>query len=231
MKHLAIITARSGSKGLPDKNIRMLNGHPLMAWSIMAARESDLYDRILLSTDSEQYARIGREYGAETPWLRNSALSGDEVSSSEVIADILIHLQQKGEPYDCFTLLQPTSPLRNAGDLQMAMQLFREKNALSVVGVTLCEHPPQWTGPLPEDLSLDGFITPEFSKPRQQLGEYYRINGAVYIADCKNYLKTRSFFTGNSYACIMPAIRSVDIDTELDFMLAETIFQHYKPAP
>ncbi len=225
MKHLAIIPARSGSRGLPGKNIRLLHGHPLLAWSIVAAQRSGLFDRVILSTDSEEYAAIGNTYGADTPWLRKPELAEDETSSADVVSDILERLEIQGEAYEYFTLVQPTSPLRTAEDLQGAWNLLVEKSASSVVGVSPCDHPPQWSGLLPENLSMESFLQPQFTLPRQKLPVYYRVNGAVYMAATAPFLHTKRFIGPGTYAWVMPHERSVDIDDETDFMLAGLLMQ------
>lgn len=230
MKHLAIITARRGSRGLPGKNIRLLQGHPMLAWSIAAALKSELFDRVIVSTDDETYAAIAKQYGAEVPWLRNAALAKDDSSSTDVVTDLLDKLRQKGESYDYFTLLQPTSPLRTAEDLSGAWQMIQEKKgATAVVGVCACDHPPQWAGLLPEDLSMEAFVNPLFNRPRQQLQPFYRINGAVYMSAVEAFYSEKGFLHAGSYAYVMPGERSVDVDDETDFMLAGLLMEkmHY----
>jgi CMP-N,N'-diacetyllegionaminic acid synthase len=222
--HIAIIPARSGSKGLPDKNIRMLNGLPLLAWSINAAIQSNIFSRVVLSTDSKEYAATGRSFGAETPWLRDKKLSDDEASSIDVILDVFRHLQREMKEYKWITLLQPTSPLRTAEDIQEAWGLLQSKNGGAVVSVSPVDHPPQWCNLLPEDLSMKNFITPEAMVPRQKLPQYYKVNGAIYMASTETILTRKSFFTPETYAFVMPATRSVDIDTETDFLVAEALF-------
>ncbi|HRZ42986.1 MAG TPA: acylneuraminate cytidylyltransferase family protein [Bacteroidales bacterium] len=225
MKHLAIITARSGSRGLPGKNIRLLNGHPMLAWSIAAALKSGLYDRVIVSTDDEAYADIAQQYRAEVPWLRNASLSGDDATSTDVIVDLLENLTNHGEVYDYFTLLQPTSPLRTAEDLKGAWRMMQEKKASAVVGVSACDHPPQWAGLLPEDLSMEAFVNPLFNRPRQQLQPYYRINGAVYMSSVEAFIREKGFLHSGTYALVMPKERSVDIDDESDFLLAGLLME------
>ena len=120
MKNLAIIPARSGSKGLKDKNIKMLSGKPLMAYTIEAAIESKMFCKVMVSTDSGNYAEIAREYGAEVPFLRSNELSGDKAGSWEVVLEVLQQYQTVGEIFDTVCLLQPTSPLRDSADIIQA---------------------------------------------------------------------------------------------------------------
>ena len=137
MKNIAIIPARSGSKGLKDKNIRLLNGKPLLAYTIEAALKSKCYDTVMVSTDSKKYAKIAMEYGAEVPFLRGDENSKDNASPWEVVKEVLLKYKELGKEFDTFTLLQPTSPLRNAKDIKNAYAELKEKNANAVV--SMCE--------------------------------------------------------------------------------------------
>lgn len=219
MSRIAIIPARAGSKGLPDKNIRPLAGKPLIAWSIEAALQTGLYDQVVVSTDSEVYAQIAREYGATVPGLRSPELATDSAGSAELILEILDKLQlDQGD----FTLLQPTSPLRSSADLAEALDLFDQKQAKSVVSVCAMDHSPLWSNVLPPDSSLEHFLRPEvLTKRRQDLPDYYRLNGAIYIAKNSFFREHLDFFGPGSYAYVMPISRSVDIDVLEDFEYAE----------
>lgn len=223
MKHLAIIPARSGSKGLADKNIKILCGAPLLAYSIRAAIESNIFDSILVSTDSEKYADIARNYGADVPFLRSKELSGDTAGSWDVAKEVVDKLNEGGEEFDTICLLQPTSPLRLAEDIVAAYKLFKEKGADSVIGVCEADHSPLWMNTLGADLNMDGFVRDDVEKlNRQQLETFYRINGAIYIRKITPQTFIESVYK-NSFAYIMPRDRSIDIDTELDFIMAESI--------
>ena len=131
MKNIAIIPARSGSKGLKDKNIRNLNGRPLLAWTIEAAVRSGEFDEIMVSTDSEAYAEIARRYGADVPFLRSPATATDTASSWDTVAEVLENCRERGSTFDTFCLLQPTSPLRNAEDIRNA---YRDIDSLVATG-------------------------------------------------------------------------------------------------
>lgn len=226
MKRLAVIPARSGSKGLPDKNIRLLAGKPLMAYSIEAARDSGLFDRIYVSTDSEKYKEIGEDYGASVPFLRPENLAGDTASSWDVVKHALGAFGEMGEEYEEIVLLQPTSPLRCAGDIRNAYGLMKEKEAQAVISVCPMDHSPLWSNTLPEDGSMAGFIRPETVRlARQALPEYYRINGAIYFIKRACLDKIENLYENNCYAYVMPRERSVDIDTAADFYLAEAFLK------
>ncbi|OAA18901.1 cytidylyltransferase domain-containing protein [Kosmotoga sp. DU53] len=228
-RFLALIPARGGSKGLKDKNIRLLNNKPLLAYTIEAAKKSGIFDRIIVSTDSEKIAAVALKYGAEVPFMRPKELATDTASSMDVLIHTIELLQESGDIYDYVVLLQPTSPLRTSQDIVEAANLLIEKNANSVVSVCKVGHSPLWSNTLPEDLSLKDFIRPEIKNLRRQdLPIFYRLNGAIYIAKVSYILETKDFFGQGSYAYIMPVNRSVDIDTEFDLALAEVLLQHEK---
>lgn len=226
MKRLAIIPARSGSKGLPDKNIRSICEKPLLAYSVEAARDSGLFERIYVSTDSKKYKEIAEAWGAEVPFLRPESLAGDTSSSWDVVKQALEVFAKMGEEYEEIALLQPTSPLRNAEDIRKAHELMEEKRAKAVIGVCPMDHSPLWSNTLPEDGSMAGFIRPEvMQSARQALPEYYRINGAMYFIKKECLERIETLYEDCCFAYVMPAERSVDIDTIADFYLAEALLR------
>ena len=182
MKAIAIIPARSGSKGLKDKNIKELCGKPLIAYSIEAALESKMFDTVMVSTDSKKYADISSMYGAEVPFLRSEEMSGDTAGSWDVVREVLEMYKSRGREFDVVMLLQPTSPLRTAEDIITAFELKEQKRANAIVSVCAMDHSPLWSNTLPDSLSMKGFVR-NVNMPRQQLPAYYRINGAVYLVD------------------------------------------------
>ena len=225
MKNIAIIPARSGSKGLKDKNIRLLNGKPLLKYSIDAAILSNVFDEIMVSTDSEHYATIAEKCGVFVPFLRSAKNSEDKSSSWDVVIEVLNYYKQNGESFDTFCLLQPTSPLRNAEDIVSAYSLFNKKQAKAVVSVCEVEHSPLWCNVLNSDCSLERFLPDSAKGQRQNFKQYYRINGAIYIANIKQFLDDNDLYVKNSYAYIMDKKRSVDIDTIDDFEYAEYLIK------
>lgn len=225
-RFLAIIPARSGSKGLVDKNIKELNGKPMIAYTIEAAQKSGIFDSIIVSTDSERYSDIAKKYGAEVPFLRPSHLSSDFASSIDVIEHTLIELEKEEKKYDYFMLLQPTSPLRSKEDIVKAADMLLEKMANSVVSVCEAEHSPLFMNTLDESMSLDNFILKESNKRRQELPNYYRINGAIYLCNINYFLEYKDFYKNNSYAYVMDKVRSIDIDDHFDFCMAELLIKH-----
>ena len=226
MKNIAIIPARSGSKGLPDKNIKELNGYPLIGYSIKAALESGMFDTVMVSTDSESYADIAIKCGATVPFLRDAENAGDKSSSWDVVREVLSKYKKIGCEFDSVCLLQPTSPLRTSQNIIEAYEMFESREAKAIVSVCEVEHSPLWCNALDETRSLNGFIKEEAKMPRQGLKKYYRINGAIYIAKIKEFLVNDDLYTENCYAYVMKRKASVDIDCLDDFKYAEWLLEN-----
>lgn len=218
-KIIAIIPARSGSKGLKDKNIKDLNGKPLIAYTIEAAKRSNVFDEIIVSTDSEKYAEVSKKYGANVPFLRSKENSNDTAGSWDVVREVLSKLDEK---FDIIVLLQPTSPLRTESNIKEALKLFFDKDADTVCSVCETQHPMYWCNTLDESFSMKDFVRKEYRKRRQELPKSYTLNGAIYI--CKtDLLDDLNFYSNKSFAYIMSKDSSIDIDSELDFIMAETV--------
>lgn len=229
MKNIAIIPARSGSKGLVNKNVKEINGIPLLAYSIKAAKESGLFCEVMVSTDSELYAEIAISYGATVPFLRDAETSGDKASSWAVVEEVLTRYKQNNQYYDTVCLLQPTSPLRTALDINKAYKLLEEKQADAISSVCEVDHSPLWCMTLPESLSLYEFrMKNKGNKPRQDLGNYYRLNGAIYIRTIDYTRETICINDKREYAYIMDKRSSIDIDTMEDFEMAEIYINKLK---
>ena len=224
MRNIAIIPARSGSKGLKDKNIKLLGGKPLLAYSIDAAIKSGVFDVVMVSTDSEHYADIARECGAEVPFLRSEKTSSDTASSWDAVAEVLANYHSMGKDFDSFMLLQPTSPLRTDANIQEAYAEMEEKQANSVISLCEVDHSPLQCNVLPESLSLGGFIRKEGQgKRRQDMEQYYRFNGAIYLAKVDFFLENHNIYRDNCFAYVMNKRDSIDIDDEYDFVVAEAV--------
>jgi CMP-N,N'-diacetyllegionaminic acid synthase len=223
---LAVIPARGGSKGLPRKNIKKLAGRPLISWTIEAGLASKYIDQLIVTTDDEEIARIATEYNATVPFIRPKHLASDSASSYETIIHALDYYSDKGESFYYLLLLQPTSPLRTTQHIDEAFCLLDSKNADSIISVTESEHSPLWSNVLPEDHSMEDFISDTCRQVtrRQDLPKYFRINGAIYIVNIKKMINEKSLFLStNIFAYIMDRYSSVDIDDLLDFKLAELI--------
>lgn len=223
MKRIAIIPARSGSKGLKDKNIIDLCGKPLIAYSIEAVLETGLFDHVIVSTDSEHYAEIAQHYGAEV-MMRGEALSNDKATTFMVLEDILKNRLQ--ESIDYFVLLQPTSPLRTSKHITEAIEKFEAKieNFDFLVSMKEADHAKVLVNPIDDDESLKYFDT-DFSNYRRQGYKDYSPNGAIFIAKPDSYLEQKHFFGAKALSYIMSAEDSVDIDGALDLVVANAIMK------
>lgn len=223
---LAIIPARSGSKGITDKNIKNLCGKPLIAYTIEAALRSGIFDNIIVSTDSLKYAEISKQYGANVPFLRTSELASDTASSIDVIVETIYKLNDMKLTYDYFILLQPTSPLRNENHIKEAVELLFSRGADSIISVCESEQSPLFIKSLNNVGSMHNFIPIIKNVRRQDQESFYRLNGAIYVCEVNYFLKYRYFYGENSFAYIMKNIDSVDIDENLDFIIAESILKY-----
>lgn len=224
---LALIPARKNSKGIPDKNIRLLGGTPLLAHSIRHAREAGFDpSEIVLSTDSEEYAAIGRHYGASVPFIRPDSLATDSAGSREVMLHAIDTLADMGQRHDVICLLQPTSPLRTAEDISTALNLFKIHKPDMVVSVTISGANPYYNLFEPDN---NGFI--HISKGngnitrRQDAPPVFEFNGAVYIISVEALRKAPISQFKRIIPMVMPAERSLDLDTEDDWQQVAAIFR------
>jgi N-acylneuraminate cytidylyltransferase len=217
---LGVITARGGSKGLPRKNLLPFRGAPLIAWTIEAARAAKSIDRLILSSDDEEIIEIARSLGCEAPFRRAAELASDTAASVDVVLDAA----DRAPGHDIVVLLQPTSPLRTAGDIEATLALMAAAGAPGAVSVSEAPcHPYLIFG-----RDAAGRLSPFVEKPpalswrRQDLPPAYRVNGSVYAADLV-WLRTERTLckAGETVAYEMPVERSFDIDTLEDLQAAE----------
>ena len=228
---LGVITARGRSKRLPSKNVLDLAGKPLIGWTIEAALKSRYIDELIVSTEDVEIAEISKSYGANVPFMRPKELGADNVHPAEaVIHAVNYFINEQKKEFEYVVLLQPTSPLRNEHDIDKAIELLYSTKADAVVSVCEAEHSPLWYNTLPENLSLKNFLRDDLKgKMSQNLPTYYRLNGAIYICKAKRLLKEKTFFLkDNIFAFLMDARKSVDIDSLVDFKLAEILMQTNK---
>lgn len=217
---LAIAPARGGSKRLQKKNILDISGKPLIAWSIEAGLKSKYIDKLVVSSEDSKILNISQEFGAEII-KRPKNLALDNTTSFEVVKHAIESLKN----YDYIIMLQPTSPLRDENDIDSAIEFLFKKKADAVISICETDHSPLWTNTLKKNGDLTGFIDNEIiNKRSQDLEKFYRLNGAIYICLRDRLLKEKSFFIRNKiYGYIMEKEKSVDIDTEIDFKLAEIL--------
>jgi N-acylneuraminate cytidylyltransferase len=216
---LGVILARGGSKGLERKNIRELAGSPLIAWTIESGLASAHLDRLVLSTDEAEIASVAREHGCDVPFVRPARLAEDDSTSMEA----LLHaLDRVGEPYDYVVMLQPTSPLRTAGDIDATISACAEQGAPACVTVTETGKPPQWMYTLDRHRRLRPILDDHVPR-RQEADDVFVLNGAVYVARISWLRTTETFLHPETIAHRMPRERSIDIDDALDLTIAEAL--------
>ena len=218
--------ARGGSKGVPGKNIKLLNGKPLIYYTIKSVQEAGIYDRFILSTDSPEIAEVAKGYGVEVPFMRPAELAGDTAQARDAIAHALHWLEARGETYDYVQYLFPTAPMRTSSDLLAGIDTLVKRQADMVISVCKTDHPAQWMNELPADLSLNNFVRPEFrNRNNQSLPPTYRVNGSLYVGKWDIFYNKMDWLEQNTVAHIMPRKRSIDIDNPLDFKLAELLMK------
>jgi N-acylneuraminate cytidylyltransferase len=211
---LALIPARGGSKGLPRKNILVAGGLPLIGWTIKAARESHVIERLILSSDDDEIIDLAHRFDCEVPFRRPTELASDASSTMDVIEHALDHFPS----HEYLVLLQPTSPLRTGEDIDAAFALMLERDAPSCVSVSQAEESPYLMYRVRNDESIESMLPPlSGSTRRQDLPPVYLLNGSIYIARTDWLRRTRSFLSETTVAYRMPVERSIDIDTADDF--------------
>jgi CMP-N,N'-diacetyllegionaminic acid synthase len=220
LKVLALIPARGGSKGVPGKNIRFAGGKPLIAWTIEAALAARYIDQVALSSDEDHIITVAREWGCDVPFRRPEELATDVASSM----DVVLHALSQLPGFDWVVVLQPTSPLRTAVDIDAALECCVNQQAPACVSVTEAEQSPYWMYRLDDSQHLSPVLAdPGHFTRRQDLPTVYALNGGIYVAECAWLQRTRTFVTSETVGFRMPQSRSIDIDTELDFIVFEKL--------
>ncbi len=219
-KILAIIPARGGSKGIPRKNIKLLAGKPLIAWTIEEAKKSKYIDRLILSSEDEEIIQVAKQWGCEVPFKRPIDLAMDDTPGIEPVIHAINTLKEK---YDYVCLLQPTSPLRTVKEIDGCIEKCFFSKKSSCVSVTEVDKHPYWM------YEMDGF---NFLKPlfedklvarRQDLPKMFSLNGAVYIATRNQLLEKNTFISKETIGFVMDKKSSIDIDDNLDYVFAERL--------
>jgi len=229
---LGLIPARGGSKGLPGKNIRSLNKKPLIAWSIEQAKRSKYVDDVVVSTDDKRIANCSKRFGATVPFMRPAKYSTDKSKSIDVIIHALEFFKRHGIEYDYLVLLEPTSPLREAIDIDNSIKLLidNKNGAVSIVGVAkaVVSHPAFSVA-----INRKGFIAPyqkSFSKAgrRQDLDETYFFEGTIYVSRIEDLYKRKGFYHDRTIAYMVPKWKSLEIDDVTDMVCAQAIMKNIK---
>lgn len=224
---VGVITARGGSKSIPKKNIAPLAGKPLIAWTIEVALQSHSLSRVIVSTDDGEIAQVSRQWGAEVPFLRPVELARDETPTFPVVLHALEWLKQhEGYQPEIVILLQPTSPLRRPEHIDQGIKLLLQTNADSVVSVCEVEHSPYWMRVLDDEGRVKPFVETdrEFLR-RQDLPPVYRLNGALYVTRRRTIIEDKRLLGDDVRALVMAHEDSIDIDDEVDLLLAELLLK------
>lgn len=217
---LAVIPARGGSKGVPEKNLREVGDKPLIAWTIEEAKKSDYIDRLVLSSDDAKIIEVSKQWGCEVPFVRPTDLAQDDTPGVEPV----LHALKMLPGYDYVILLQPTSPLRTVNDVDGCLEHCFNLGANSCVSVTNAEKSPFWMYYLENNYRLKPVIEIDNEYTcRQQQPKIYALNGAIYVAKAAWLCNTQTFLREETIAYIMPRERSIDIDNELDLTLVSML--------
>jgi len=234
MKYLAIIPARGGSKGILKKNIRLLDGKPLIAYTLEAAISSKYIDKIIISTDDPEIVKVGERYGLNSPFLRPKKYAQDSSRSIDVVLHTISWLaKHMAYKPDAVILLQPTSPLRTVDHINNAIRLFNKKKPDTLVSVVEVPHnyAPAKLLEIKNDLlkNLHNQKTEDILKPRQSLPKVYARNGPAILIVNSSYLKkSKAFYDGDTIPFLMSSDVSIDIDNKFDLLLSELIIKHNK---
>jgi CMP-N,N'-diacetyllegionaminic acid synthase len=220
---LGVIPARGGSKGVPRKNLREVGGKPLIAWTIENSKKAKYIDRIILSSEDSEIISVAKQWECDVPFVRPEELALDDTPG---IDPVLHAINLLAEEYDYVVLLQPTSPLRTADDMDRCIELCFSRNAPACVSVTEMEKSPYWMYTVDTEGHLHNLLKiNKIFQRRQDMPKVFALNGAVYVAEIRWLIKTRTFVTDQTVAYAMPRERSLDIDTEMDLRFCDVIMQ------
>lgn len=225
-KILAIIPARSGSKGIKNKNIRMLNKKPLITYSIDVAKSCSYIDYVLVTTDSEKIADISRSAGASVPFIRPEYLATDDAKTIDVLVHAVEFLKNKNETFDYVVLLQPTQPLRLKRHLDEAIEQIIDFNHNSLVSVCEVSENPVLMRTVDNSGKLSNILSLNSTIRRQDFPKFYKVNGSIYINKIDENFNKNTSLNDNEYAYFMSKEYSIDIDEEKDFFMAEEIIKN-----
>lgn len=224
IKRLAVITARGGSKRIPKKNIREFCGRPIIGYSIQAAKDAGVFDTVMVSTDSEEIADIAKKEGAEVPFLRSEATSGDFATTGDVLMEVLLQYEEKGLSFDEICCIYPTAPFVTGEKLKNAVTVLEDGKYDSVMAVTSFSFPPL------RGMVKDGDkVSYKWEKYRdarsQDLETIYHDCGQFYVLIVEKFKDTKKMVTDNTGAIEISEMEMQDIDNEIDWKLAELKYE------
>jgi N-acylneuraminate cytidylyltransferase len=222
MRILAVVPARGGSKRLPGKNLKLLNGKPLINWTIESTREISDICETMVSTDSIEIAEVARIAGGFVPWLRPTELASDEAKSVDVAIHALDWYEENNGMVDGILLLQPTSPFRTSNSIRRGIELFVSSNKQPVIAVTPSKQHPSWAFKLSEQHIEPLLVSNAFGIRKQDLVNSYHPNGSLYLVSTQTLRETKSFGESKAVPLIIESeTESLDIDSAWDFKVAE----------
>ena len=226
---LVIIPARGGSKGLPGKNIKELCGKPLVAWSIEAGLKSKYVDEVMTSTDDEKIAEISKKYGASVPFLRPSELASDTATTFDTVKHTIDYYKNElKKEFDYIVLLEPTSPLREVFDIDMAIEILLESRADSIVGICKTESQnPAFLVSKNENGLISGYENKDMVVlRRQEIKDVYFFEGTIYVSKTDVLLDKKTFYHDNTIGYEVPKYKALEIDDIIDFVMVEAIMKY-----
>lgn len=220
MHSIAIITARGGSKRIPRKNIKEFCGKPILAYSIEAAKDSGLFDRVMVSTEDEEIAETARKYGAEVPFYRSESTSGDFATTNDVLLEVLAEYEKRGERFELACCIYPTAPFVTAEKLRSAVEKLLAGDADTLIPVVQFSYPPQRAMVVREERLV--FEYPQFLDSRSQdLEPHYHDAGQFYVFRTEAFLRNKRLMVGNILPFMVSEMEVQDIDNESDWEIAE----------
>lgn len=228
MKNIAIIPARGGSKRIPRKNIKPFMGKPIIAYSIEAALQSELFDEVMVSTDDDEIANIAQQYGAKVPFMRSADTANDYATTSDVINEVISYYHERNQAFDIISCIYATAPFITKDILKKAYQEMQESRYDSIFPIVAFSYPIQ------RSLILDSFKRVKMREPQfvnsrsQDLQTIYHDAGQFYIATWQSFCKYNDFWGENTGAMILNELEVQDLDTEIDWQLAEMKYQLMK---
>ena len=226
---LAIIPARGGSKGLPGKNIKEICNKPLIAWSIEAGLKSQYLDEVVVSTDYQDIANISKQYGASAPFLRPDCLASDTTTSFEAIKHAIDYYKNElNKEFDYIVLLEPTSPLRESNDIDLAIEDLMNSNADSIVGIGKTEDQnPAFLVNMNNKRYISGYEDKAMSiKRRQDILDVYFFEGSIYISKITSLLENKTFYHEKTIGYVFPKYKTLEIDDMDDFIMVEAMMRY-----
>lgn len=227
MKKVAIITARGGSKRIPRKNIKQFCGKPILAYSVEAALQSEVFDRVMVSTDDEEIAEVAKRYGATVPFYRSERTANDFATTNDVLLEVLEELKTRGEQYELACCIYPTAPFVTAGKLKEAVDRLLESDADTLIPVVPFSYPPQRAMIVKEGRLV--FEYPQYLDSRSQdLEPHYHDAGQFYVFRTAAFKVNKKLMVGSILPLIVSELEVQDIDNQTDWEIAEMKYRLMK---